>query len=84
MASIQFSRSNATTVWANATNCTASHTYTIQVYSGGTWWDKVTNLYGKASYLKSFSVSGSDSYSARLWDETIHGVAATGGCPYMG
>ena len=81
MASIQFSRSNATTVWANATNCTASHTYTIQVYSGGTWWDKVTNLYGKASYLKSFSVSGSDSYSARLWDETIHGVAATGSIP---
>lgn len=81
MASIQFSRSNATTVWATATNCTTSHTYTIQVYSGGTWWDKVTNLSGKTSYTKSFSVSGSGSYSARLWDETIHGVAATGSIP---
>ena len=81
MTSIQFSRSNATTVWANATNCTTSHKYTIQVYSGGTWWDKVTNLYGKASYIESFSVSGSGSYSARLWDETISGVAATGSIP---
>lgn len=81
MASIQFSRSNATTVWATATNCATNHTYTIQVYSGGTWWDKVTNLYGSTSYTKSFSVNGSGSYSARLWDETIHGVAATGSIP---
>lgn len=81
MASIQFSRSDSTTVWATASNCAASHTYTIQVYSGGTWWDKVTNLYGNTSYTKSFSVNGSGSYSARLWDETIQGVAATGSIP---
>ena len=81
MASIQFSRSDSTTVWATASNCATSHTYTIQVYSGGTWWDKVTNLYGNTSYTKSFSVNGSGSYSARLWDETIQGVAATGSIP---
>lgn len=81
MASIHFSRSNATTVWANATNCIVEHTYTIQVYSGNKWWDKVTNLYGKASYIESFSVSGSDSYRARLWDATIHADVATGTIP---
>ena len=81
MASIQFSRSNATTVWATATRCITGHTYKIQVYNGGTWYDKVTGLYGKTSYIQSFSVNGSGSYSARLWDETIKAVAATGSIP---
>lgn len=82
MAKISFSRASATKVWANATNCIATHTYKIQVQSSsGSWYDKVTDLSGKTSYLVSFSVDGSGSYDARLWDVTILGVGATGTIP---
>ena len=81
MATIVFSRSSASTVWASANGCIASHTYKIQVYGNGSWWDKVTGLVGSTSYTKSFSVDGPGSYSARLWDVTILGVGATGTIP---
>lgn len=81
MATIVFSRSSASTVWASANGCVASHTYKIQVYGNGSWWDKVTGLVGSTSYTKSFSVDSSGSYSVRLWDVTISGVAATGTIP---
>lgn len=82
MATIVFSRSSASTVWASANGCVASHTYKIQVQSSnGTWYDKVTGLVGSTSYTKSFSVDSASSYSARLWDVTILGVGATGTIP---
>lgn len=80
MATISFSRSSATTVWCSASGLTTTHTYSIQVY-GTRWVDKVTGLVGSTSYTKSFSVNGPASYQARLWDNTISGVAATGTIP---
>lgn len=81
MPTIVFSRSSASTVWASASGCVASHTYKIQVYGNGSWWDKVTGLSGSTSYTKSFSVDSANSYSARLWDVTISGSTATGTIP---
>lgn len=81
MASIIFSRLSENRVSARATGCVASHTYSIQVYGNGSWWDKVTGLSGSTSYTRSFSVDTGDSYSARLWDTTILGVGATGTIP---
>ena len=80
MASIIFSRLSESRVSARATGCVASHTYNIQVYGNGSWWDKVTGLSGSTSYTRSFSVDTGDSYRARLWDTTILGVGATGNC----
>lgn len=81
MASITFTRSSETRVSARITGCVASHTYSIQVYGNGSWWDKVTGLSGSTSYTRSFSVDTGDEYSARLWDKTIQGVGATGTIP---
>ena len=81
MATIVLSRSNASTVWAGANGCIASHTYKIQVYGNGSWWDKVTGLVGRTSYTESFSVDSANSYSARLWDDTIKAQAASGTIP---
>lgn len=81
MASITFSRLSENRVSARATSCVASHTYSIQVYGNGSWWDKVTGLSGSTSYTRSFSVDTGDSYRARLWDTTILGVGATGTIP---
>lgn len=73
MASIIFTRLSENRVSARATGCVASHTYSIQVYGNGSWWDKVTGLSGSTSYTRSFSVDTGDSYRARLWDATILG-----------
>lgn len=81
MASIIFTRLSETRVSARITDCVASHTYSIQVYGNGSWWDKVTGLSGSTSYTRSFGVDTGDSYSARLWDKTIQGVGATGTIP---
>lgn len=81
MASIIFTRLSETRVSARITDCVASHTYSIQVYGNGSWWDKVTGLSGSTSYTRSFGVDAGDSYSARLWDKTIQGVGATGTIP---
>lgn len=81
MASIIFKRLGETRVSARVTDCVSSHTYSIQVYGNGSWWDKVTGLSGSTSYTRSFAVDTGDSYSARLWDKTIQGVGATGKIP---
>lgn len=81
MASIIFTRLSETRVSARITSCVSSHTYSIQVYGNGSWWDKVTGLSGSTSYTRSFGVDTGDSYSARLWDTTILGVGATGTIP---
>lgn len=81
MATLTFSRSSATRVVFTASGLTASHTYSLQVYSGTSWVNKVTNLSGSTSYTKFFNVDNPTSYQARLWDATISGTVATGTIP---
>ena len=81
MATLTFSRSSATRVVFTASGLAASHTYSLQVYSGTNWVNKVTNLSGSTSYTKFFDVDNPTSYQARLWDATISGTVATGTIP---
>lgn len=81
MATLNFSRSSATRVVFYASGLTTTHTYSLQVYGGSKWYDKVTGLVGSTSYQKFFDVDTASSYQARLWDVTISGVAATGTIP---
>lgn len=81
MATLTFSRSSATRVVFYASGLTTTHTYSLQVYGGSKWYDKVTDLVGSTSYQKFFTVDSASSYQARLWDVTISGVAATGTIP---
>lgn len=81
MATLTFSRSSATNVAFTASGLTTTHTYSLQVYGGSKWYDKVTGLVGSTSYTKFFTVDSTSSYQARLWDVTISGVAATGTIP---
>ena len=77
MASLTLVRSTETMIRYSASGLTSSHTYVIQFYGNGSWWDKTEEFYGTTSMSGWISVDTGNSYSARLWDKTISGTVAT-------
>lgn len=77
---ISFSRTSASTVSFTASGLTLAHSYVIQVYGNGQWWNRnsFTSVTTKSG---SFSVDTENSYSARLYDNTYSTVVATGIIP---
>lgn len=81
MAGISFTRPSEGTVRYSATGLSLDHEYKIQVYSGGTWYDKVSFTAESTSKSGTFSVSSTSSYSGRLYSVTLDTVLATATIP---
>lgn len=81
MAGISFTRPSSGTVRYSATGLSLDHEYKIQVYSGGTWYDKVSFTAESTSKSGTFSVDSSGSYSGRLYSATLATALATATIP---
>lgn len=81
MASISFTRPSSGTVRYSATGLSLDHEYKIQVYSGGTWYDKVSFTAESTSQSGTFSVDSSTSYSGRLYSVTLEDTLASATIP---
>lgn len=81
MAGISFTRPSGGTVRYSATGLSLDHTYKIQVYSGGTWYDKASFTAESTSKSGTFTVDSSGSYSGRLYSVTLEDALATATIP---
>lgn len=72
--SITYERESAFEISYHATSLVKGHTYIVQAYGGGSWWEKDSWTATATYRYGSITVDKNTSYQVRLYDSTIGGV----------
>ena len=72
--SITYERESAFEISYHATSLVRGHTYIVQAYGGGSWWEKDSWTATATYRYGSITVDNNISYQVRLYDSTISGV----------
>ena len=72
--SITYERESAFEISYHATSLVRGHTYIVQAYGGGSWWEKDSWTATATYRYGSITVDNNISYQVRLYDSTIGGV----------